>query len=280
MRAQCGALRAKWRALFRAELASRVALVVVLQVLQQLSGINVVLYYASDLFLRAGAPAEQAATTLVILNSAVLCIATVPGLWLVDKPGIGRRALLVWGAGCMAVAHVAVCAFILASDSQPDGSLASDAFAYVAVACLMLFTGFFAATWGPVVWVVQSEVLPLHVRAQGTALGTLANWVTNAGIGKAAPLIIRAIGAYTFLIFGAIMAAACVYAFVALPETAGVPLEDMERLFVSADGGSSAARQGCGCRVRPLVADQHELTSLKSAALSGTWNTEPLAAPQ
>ena len=109
------------------------------------------------------------------------------------------------------------------------------------MAALWSFTVCFSATWGPVVWVVQSEVLPLRNRAQGGAVGTLMNWVTNAIIAKTVPLLIDAAGAYTYLLFAGCCAAAFVYVALAVPETAGVSLEGMGALFRAHRRGKAAA---------------------------------------
>jgi SP family sugar:H+ symporter-like MFS transporter len=116
----------------------------------------------------------------------------------------------------------------LITASERGGGTAASA---GAVAALWSFTVCFSATWGPVVWVVQSEVLPLRNRAQGGAVGTFVNWVTNAIIAKAVPLLIDAAGAYTYLLFAGCCAAAFVYVALAVPETAGVSLEGMGALF-------------------------------------------------
>lgn len=95
------------------------------------------------------------------------------------------------------------------------------------------FTLSFAATWGPVVWVYQNEVLPLRVRALGTAVATLMNWSSNAVIGKVAPLLIEVLGAYTYAIFAVLCAAMTLFSVFAVPETQGLSLEGMAALFSS-----------------------------------------------
>ena len=131
----------------------------------------------------------------------------------------GRRRLLVGGGLACAAAHVGVAAGLLA---QLPG---------LAVASIFVFTACFSATWGPAVWVVQSEILPQDVRARGSALATGCNWLTNALVGKLSPLLLDALGPYMYIGLGGICAASALFVALALPETQGVTLEDMGSLF-------------------------------------------------
>ena len=99
------------------------------------------------------------------------------------------------------------------------------------------FTFVFSATWGPVVWVVCSEVFSLEQRAMGTALGTLVNWVCNALIGKLSPLMTTAWKGWSFFVFSGFCLAGGVWTWLCLRETQGVPLEDMARVFHEEGGG-------------------------------------------
>ena len=211
---------ALWRARVRELLgpaARRARLVAALQAFQQLSGINIILYFASNLIEKAGAISRaDAARSLVVGNSALLVLSTLPAMALLDSPRAGRRALLIGGAAAMAAAHAATAACLLAGGA-----------AYGAVAAMMLFTAAFAASWGPTVWVMTNEVLPLRVRAQGAALGATTNWLVNAVLGKVAPLAVAASPGGTFAALAAVCALMCAYAVFCVPETAARSLEDL-----------------------------------------------------
>ncbi len=156
-----------------------------------------------------------------------------------------------------AVCHVLVAVFIIVSDT-----VATPQWAIGSILAIFCFTASFAATWGvlkasffnltcsntiyllyagPVVWVVQSEILPLRARARGTALATLTNWTANTIIGKVAPLVLAAIGAYSYVVLACCCAAMAIYAAVAVPETMGISLEHMDQLFEQHGNGSSKA---------------------------------------
>jgi sugar porter (SP) family MFS transporter len=221
----------RFRALFSRGHRKRTLAVCALQFFQQWSGINAVLYFAAALFLRAGVSKDTAATTLVVCNSALLVIGTIPGMLAVDRESIGRRRLLLGGSAAMAAAHCAIALLVSSAEAAEAGTARGDALSYAAVGSLMAFTFFFSATWGPVAWVVSSEVFDLEVRAQGVALGTLVNWASNAVIGKVTPLLVEALGGSAFFIFFAACAASGVFVQLCLPETTGVALEDMGALF-------------------------------------------------
>jgi MFS transporter, SP family, sugar:H+ symporter len=97
---------------------------------------------------------------------------------------------------------------------------------------MMSFTAAFSATWGPVVWVIQSEVFPLRARAKGTSVGTLSNWAARAIVGKVAPLLVEAYHQWIYLGLGVCCAVMAVYSHSKVSETRGVPLERMTSLFL------------------------------------------------
>jgi len=225
-----------WR---RGPVRRAVALACVLQALQQVTGINAVLYYAADLFERAGVSADVAATGLVIANAALLVLATLPGLYLVEVTG--RRGLLLWGAAAMAIAHTIVYVGIEVG------------IVGLALTGVFSFTAIFSATWGPVVWVVQSEVLPMRARARGAAIATMVNWSLNAVIGKVTPLVLVKIEGYTYLIFAGFMVLAVAFVFFGVPETMGKSLESMEQLFVRPGDAPSASAGAAVAKANPAA---------------------------
>jgi SP family sugar:H+ symporter-like MFS transporter len=136
-----------------------------------------------------GIEKSHASTSLVIVNALLLFLGTVPGMFLVEhrcvvylcslkharardeeRPfvllaicrHVGRKKLLVVGGILMTVSHACVCAFVRASEAFSEGSTAAVSFSWLGVVSMYAFTVSFAATWGPVVWVFQNEVLPVR----------------------------------------------------------------------------------------------------------------------
>jgi sugar porter (SP) family MFS transporter len=148
----------------------RTFLAISLQFLQQWTGINIILYFGSDLYAALGFSEDMSNIGFPLINNAVNMISTLPGMWLIEV--IGRKLLMVVGGLGMAVSLALVCVFGEVGDSQ--GTL--DRLGIGAITFILVFTVFFAATWGPVVWVYQSEIFPLRHRAKGTSAGTVSNW--------------------------------------------------------------------------------------------------------
>ncbi|KAK5125359.1 hypothetical protein LTR85_000468 [Meristemomyces frigidus] len=94
-----------------------------------------------------------------------------------------------------------------------------------------IFVGNFAYSWGPVAWIVVSEVFPLSMRAKGVALGGSANWLNNFAVGiSTSPFIARTqFGAFIF--FGCVTLVGAAWVWLVVPETSGRTLEEMDELF-------------------------------------------------
>ncbi|TPX38358.1 hypothetical protein SmJEL517_g00345 [Synchytrium microbalum] len=214
---------ARWSEILHKSIRPRVLMCIILQILQQWTGINVILYYAGSLFQDMGFSHAESSTSFIIANAAINFLATFPALYLVERAG--RKTLLVVGGIGIAISHTMVTICLKISQNG------NPSVAWGAIVFVYMFVFFFAITWGPVVWVVQSEVLPLRVRSKGTGLGTLSNWVMNAIIAKVAPVISTNLGAYQYLVYAGFGAIMTVYAIFFVPETKGVELEDMGTVF-------------------------------------------------
>jgi hypothetical protein len=266
----------KYTELLSPALRPRLLLVTVLQFFQQFTGINLVLFYAAVLFEAAGAPHQEAATVLVVANAAVLVLATLPGLWLLDRPNAGRRKLLIFGGAAMALCHTGASLCAGAAQREKDASGAftpsGKAFAYAAISFLFCFTAAFSESWGPAVWVVQNEVWPFRSRAAGTAAGTTVNWISNAAIGKFAPLLLALAGSSTYLIFAVFCVIMALYTFLALPETAGLSIESITELWTK-EGRLRDSPGGRLARAVSLKAAAEEEAEVRGLADEGREDT-------
>ncbi|KAJ3341872.1 hypothetical protein HDU93_003993 [Gonapodya sp. JEL0774] len=88
----------------------------------------------------------------------------------------------------------------------------------------------FSATWGPVVWVYQSEIFPLRIRGKGAGLATMSNWINNLILGKVWPYA-QTLGAYQYIVFGCTGLVMAAYVYLFVPETRGHSLEQMDEIF-------------------------------------------------
>jgi len=207
----------------------RTFLGVTLQFFQQWTGINIILYFGADLFQALGFSFTMSVIGFPLINSAVNMVATLPGMWLIEKSG--RKALLVIGGFGMGVSLILVCIF--GQIGYNNHTL--DTLGIGAITFVLVFVVFFGATWGPVVWVYQSEIFPLRYRAKGTSAATVSNWVWNAVVSKIAPLILAKISYYTYIVWAGFCVIMAIFTIFCVPETKGLTLEQIEVLFGAAE---------------------------------------------
>jgi MFS family permease len=192
---------------------------IVLAVLQQWCGINVIFYYAADLFRKAGYTVSGALLNIVIIG-AVNFAFTIVAINSVDR--FGRRILMLIGFAGLAV----ILALIGGSYYKGQGG------GYLLVLTLSAI-GVYALSLAPIVWVVLSEIFPNRIRGAAMSASVFALWTACFVLTDTFPLLTEGIGeAGTFWIYAAICAAGFVFTFCFLPETKGKTLEEIEKELV------------------------------------------------
>ncbi|MBV8104009.1 MAG: sugar porter family MFS transporter [Hyphomicrobiales bacterium] len=204
-----------------------------LAVLQQVTGINAIIYYSDSIFAAAGftTPAAQTqATTWAI--GAVNVLSTFIAIAFIDH--LGRRPLLIAGLIGMGLSLTAVgFAFYHSGGASGQGS----ALGVVTLAALVVFIISFAFSLGPVTWTVINEIYPGEVRGRAVAVATAVNWGAAFLVSGFFLSVVNAIGqASTFWLFAAFCAIGLVWVIVGVPETRGRSLEEIEASW----GGASA----------------------------------------
>jgi SP family arabinose:H+ symporter-like MFS transporter len=186
----------------------------------QLSGINAVLYFAPRIFEMAGLAAQAALLQSVGVGLTIL-VFTMLGVWAIDR--VGRRALLYVGS------YGYIASLGLVSWGFFTGHLG------IIPICLFVFIAAHAVGQGTVIWVLISEVFPNRHRAEGQALGSFTHWLFAALITTAFPKLVTAFApGYVFLFFCGMMVLQLIWVKTQVPETKGVPLEEMqERLAIN-----------------------------------------------
>ncbi len=207
-----------------------------LAVLQQLTGINAIIYYSNSIFAAAGyaTPAEQAqATTWGI--GAVNVLSTFIAIAFID--GLGRRPLLIAGLIGMALS-LAVVGFAF-WQSGTQGRLGSSAGA-ITLGALVVFIISFAFSAGPVTWTVINEIYPNEIRGRAVAVATAVNWGAAFLVSAFFLSLVHAIGqAFTFWLFAAFCLIGLVWVYLRVPETKGHTLEEIEASWRQASGAAS-----------------------------------------
>ncbi len=196
---------------------------VLLQMFQQLVGINMMIYYSPTIFGYAGMKGLLAAMTVPTVNM----IFTFPAIRLVEK--WGRKKLLYVGAVAMLITMIAAGAAFQAIGSASNPATIGGSEKAVLLAAAILYIFGFAVSWGPVAWLVCSEIFPLEGREVGMTITTMVNW-TFAGLVMANALsFMQAHGnASIFYVFAGFCVLAIVFVAMFVPETKGITLEEME----------------------------------------------------
>jgi SP family arabinose:H+ symporter-like MFS transporter len=209
------------RELFRPALRLPLVIGVVLAILQQITGINAIMYYAPEIFKQTGA-GTNAALSQTVLVGIVNFAFTLIALWLIDK--VGRKALLVVGSALMTL-----CLFMVGYGfHSPDTS------GPLILFFILLYVAAFAISLGPVVWVMISEIFPTRIRGRATAIAALSLWVADYVVSQTFPLLLEGIGtAATFWMFAVISLITVIFCVKVVPETKGKSLEQIERLWES-----------------------------------------------
>lgn len=196
---------------------------VVLQMFQQLVGINMMIYYSPTIFGYAGLTGLIAAMTVPTVNM----LFTFPAIPLVEK--WGRKKLLYMGAVVMLITMVAAGLAFQSIGSVSDPSQIGGTPKIVLLLSAILYIFGFAVSWGPVVWLVCSEIFPLEGREVGMTITTMVNW-TFAGLVMANALsFMQAHGnSSIFYVFAVFCVLAVIFVAMFVPETKGITLEEIE----------------------------------------------------
>jgi MFS transporter, SP family, xylose:H+ symportor len=195
-----------------------------LSMFQQFVGINVVLYYATDIFQGMGMTTNASLLQTIIVGAVNLTF-TVVAILTVDR--FGRRPLQIVGALIMAVSMIALgSAFWLGGKGM------------LALVSMLVYTAGFAVSWGPVTWVLLSEIFPNQIRGKAMALAVAAQWIANYLVSWSFPildkspyLVERFHHGFAYWIYGVMSILAALFMWRMVPETKGRTLEQMEALW-------------------------------------------------
>lgn len=203
-----------------------------------MTGINFIFYYGTTFFKASGISNPFIITIIAdVVNTAM----TIVGVQLIDR--LGRRRLLLIGAAGMCFCEFIVAIVgVTAGNIQADGSV-NLAAQRVLIAFVCVYIAFFETSWGPVGWVVTGEIFPLSVRAKSMSLAVASNWLWNFGIGYATPYLVNKsttgvndvktanLGVKVFFIWGGTCVGCFIFAYFFVPETRGLSLEQIDRMY-------------------------------------------------
>lgn len=209
----------KWKELLAKSIFPILLIGVLLAVYQQFCGINVVFFYAPDIFAKTGAGVRAQLLQTVAVGAANL-IFTLIAMWLVERAG--RRLLMLLGSAALVVCYIII--GWLLHDITGNGS-------WLLIFVLLAIASY-AVSLAPVTWVLISEIFPNAVRSEGVAVSTFFLWLACYTLTLTFPVIMNKFGGYTaFWLYAGICVLGFLFVYFKVKETKGKTLEEMEALF-------------------------------------------------
>jgi SP family galactose:H+ symporter-like MFS transporter len=219
-----------WRDLFRPAIRPALMVGIGLAIVQQITGINTVIYYAPTIFKLAGFESDSTAIWASVSVSIVNVLSTIIAVRFIDR--VGRRPLLIVGLVGMAVSLAALATGFLSSAS-------GGALGVIAIVSLMGYVCFFAFSLGPIVWVMISEIFPLKMRASASSVSTSVNWAANLLVAVTFVSLLESFGeSQTFYLYAAIGLLSVLFVLRYVPETKGKTLEQIQGVWAERAGAS------------------------------------------
>jgi len=196
--------------------AAVIVIGILLSVFQQAIGINAVLYYAPRIFENAGA--EGGGMMQTVIMGIVNIVFTLIAIFTVDR--FGRKPLLIIGSVGMAVGAFAVAL----CDSMGIKGL-------LPVLSVIVYAAFFMMSWGPICWVLISEIFPNTIRGKAVAIAVAFQWIFNYIVSSTFPALYDFSPMFAYSLYGIICVIAALFVWRWVPETKGKTLEDMSKLW-------------------------------------------------
>ncbi|GLJ20322.1 hypothetical protein SUGI_0368960 [Cryptomeria japonica] len=197
-----------------------------LLLLQQLGGVNGIMFYSSSIFKSAGISSANAASVGLACIQVIMTAITA---WLMDKTG--RRILLIISSGGMTICLLLVgLAFYLKNQLSGDSAMQTF-FSALALTSLLVYIISFSIGIGPIPWIIISEILPVNVKGLGGSVANLTNWLSSWIVTMTINMLLEWSSAGTFLLYAFISALTLAFVALRVPESKGRTLEEIEASF-------------------------------------------------
>ncbi|HTN36072.1 MAG TPA: sugar porter family MFS transporter [Arachidicoccus sp.] len=208
----------KFSEIFSSKYRKVVLIGIVFAAIAQLTGINIIFYYAPLIFEKTHVGGSVLFQT--VLTGVVNLIFTIVAFWLIDR--VGRKKLLLVGSAVMGACMLIV-GTLFYTDNLDN---------YLVLITIFVYIAAFACTWGAVLWVYVAEIFSNKIRGSATSFAIFGNWTANAIVSWTFPVMLSGLGApATFFIYGVINIAMIFFVAKYVFETKGVALENIETLY-------------------------------------------------
>ncbi|QKX60714.1 uncharacterized protein TRUGW13939_07860 [Talaromyces rugulosus] len=194
------------------------------------SGINAINYYSPTVFKSIGVTGTNTSLLSTGIFGVVKTVVTfVWLLYLIDR--VGRRNLLLIGAAGGSVCLWIVGAYIKIAEPENNPKSSMDGGGVAAMFFFYLWTVFYTPTWNGTPWVLNSEMFDTNMRSLAQACAAASNWLWNFLVSRFTPQMFTTMGYGVYFFFASLMMCSILFVWFLVPETKGIPLESMERLF-------------------------------------------------
>ncbi|KAJ0966025.1 hypothetical protein J5N97_027163 [Dioscorea zingiberensis] len=213
-----------WRNIIERKYRAQLTMAILIPFFQQLTGINVIMFYAPVLFKTIGFGSDASLMSAVI-TGLVNVFATLVSIFTVDK--LGRRKLFLFGGTQMLICQIIVGTLIAIKFGTSGEAHLSKLYAGAVVLFICLYVAGFAWSWGPLGWLVPSEIFPLEIRSAGQSINVSVNMFFTFIIAQAFLSMLCNMKFGLFYFFGGWVVIMTVFISFFLPETKNVPIEEM-----------------------------------------------------
>jgi len=201
---------------------------IILSILQQFVGINVIFYYSTTLWRSVGFQ-ERDSFTISVITSVTNIAVTFVAIALVDR--VGRRPILLFGSAGMTLSLATMALAFSQADTVDGEPSLPGAWGPIALVAANVFVVSFGASWGPVVWVLLGEIFPTRIRARALGVAAAAQWIANFAITVSFPPLAAFSLVFTYGMYALFALLSFVFVMRLVPETNGMSLEEANTLL-------------------------------------------------
>ncbi|KAI3831451.1 hypothetical protein MKX03_011243 [Papaver bracteatum] len=218
----------QWNNLMQRRFRPHLCLAILIPFFQQFTGINVVMFYAPVLFTTLGFGSSASLLSSVVTGGVNL-FATFIAIALVDK--VGRRKLFLEGGCQMFIFQVLIGILIWIKFGTTGIATISSGYGILVVLCICLFVAGFAWSWAPLAWLVPSEIFPLEIRSAAQSVVVMVNMLCTFLIAQIFLIMLCHMKFGLFFFFGGMVAIMTVFIYFFVPETKGIPIEEVSQVL-------------------------------------------------
>ncbi|KAF8411238.1 hypothetical protein HHK36_003785 [Tetracentron sinense] len=218
-----------WRNLLERKYRPHLTMAILIPFFQQLTGINVVMFYAPVLFQTIGF-GSNASLMSAVITGLVNAAATIVSIYGSDR--WGRRSLFLEGGAQMLISQIMV-TILIALQFGVDGQAADipQWYAILVVAFICLYVAAYAWSWGPLGWLVPSEIFPLEIRSAAQSINASVNMFFTFAVAQVFLPMLCHLKFGLFIFFACFVLAMSVFVYFFVPETKNIPIEEMSRVW-------------------------------------------------